>query len=325
MRGYRIQLPRRREAPAPLAIWLASPANRRGGPPPLTPAQQRVATVKQDSVCLTLGMFATSFKTYPLTFTYAAVGEAPEGKADILDVAGPANFSARFVVQRETHLPVMLMWHQPATTVLIRTPGQPAPNPLPPGALVAHAPVPPAATATQEERDQYAATIAALKAANARASQADRLSRLLRRFPRRRRHEVSVPSAARDCRRDDRGNHVRSNPDQREDSFRESSTSRNPESRSETLHARGGEDVCPSWRCPAQPVRAPGPCADADLRRGARHRRRSERCGHCRRNGHITGSEPATSAAMLEPATMQGNIGVATVSKVPPGRYMIQA
>jgi hypothetical protein len=135
----------------------------RGGPQPLTPAQQRVATVKQDFVRLTLGMFATSFKAYPLTFTYAAVGEAPEGKADILDVAGPANFSARFVVQRETHLPVMLMWQQPATTVLIRTPGQPAPNPLPPGAVVADAPVPPAVTATQEERDQYAATIATLR------------------------------------------------------------------------------------------------------------------------------------------------------------------
>ncbi len=71
----------------------------RGGPPPPTPAQQRVAGVKQDFVRLTLGMFATSFSTYPLTFTYAATGEAPEGKADILDVVGPANFSAQFVVQ----------------------------------------------------------------------------------------------------------------------------------------------------------------------------------------------------------------------------------
>src|SRR4029077_2135680 len=61
------------------------------------------------------------------------------------------------------HLPVMLMWHVPATTVVFRTPGQPAPNPVPPGALVVEAPAPPAATATQEERDQYAATIATLR------------------------------------------------------------------------------------------------------------------------------------------------------------------
>lgn len=50
-----------------------------------------------------------------MTFKYAAVGEAPEGKADILDVEGPANFAARFVVQQDTHLPVMLMWQLPAT------------------------------------------------------------------------------------------------------------------------------------------------------------------------------------------------------------------
>jgi hypothetical protein len=89
----------------------ASPeGGRRGGPPALNPTQQRIATVKQDFVRLTLGMFATSFPAYPLTFRYIAQGEAPEGKADILDVAGPINFSARFVVQRDTHLPVMLIW-----------------------------------------------------------------------------------------------------------------------------------------------------------------------------------------------------------------------
>src|SRR5438132_3579510 len=86
----------------------------RSGPPP-NPAQQRLTTVKQDFARLMLGVFAASFSPYPLTFKYAAEGEAPEGKADILDVAGPANFAVRFVVQRDTHLPVMLMWQQPAT------------------------------------------------------------------------------------------------------------------------------------------------------------------------------------------------------------------
>ena len=135
----------------------------RGGPPPISPAQQRVAGVKQDFVRLTLGMFATSFPSYPLTFRYAAQGEAPEGKADILDVTGPANFSARFVVQRETHIPVMLMWQVPATNVVFRTPGQPLPGTVPTGAVIVDAPAPPAATASQADRDQYAATIATLR------------------------------------------------------------------------------------------------------------------------------------------------------------------
>jgi len=88
----------------------------RGGPGPVSP----LAAVKQDFARLMLGMFAASFPSMPLTFKYAAVGEAPEGKADILDVNGAANFSMRFVVQRDTHLPVMVMWNAPA-------PGQPAP------------------------------------------------------------------------------------------------------------------------------------------------------------------------------------------------------
>jgi hypothetical protein len=81
----------------------------RGGPPPAA----RLTTVKQDFARLMLGAFAASFPSYPLTFKYAAEGEAPEGKADILDVNGPPPFAARLVVQRETHLPVMLMWQAP--------------------------------------------------------------------------------------------------------------------------------------------------------------------------------------------------------------------
>ena len=156
----------RGDAAAPATAGRAAgppqPGGRAGGPP-MNPAQQRLTTVKQDFARLILGMFATSFPSYPLTFKYAAQGEAPEGKADILDVGGPANFSARFVVQRDTHLPVMLMWQVPATNVVFRIPGQPPPPVIPPGSIVVDAPAPPAGTATQEERDQYAAAIANLR------------------------------------------------------------------------------------------------------------------------------------------------------------------
>jgi hypothetical protein len=89
------------------------PAGRAGGPL-LNPAQQRLTMVKQDFARLMLGVLAGSLPSYPLTFTYSGVGEAPEGKADVLDVAGPGNFSARLVVQQDTHLPVMLLWQQAA-------------------------------------------------------------------------------------------------------------------------------------------------------------------------------------------------------------------
>src|SRR5262249_30101616 len=54
----------------------------RGGPPP-NPAQQRLNTVKQDFARLMLGVFATSFPSFPVSFKYAAQGQAPEGVADI--------------------------------------------------------------------------------------------------------------------------------------------------------------------------------------------------------------------------------------------------
>jgi hypothetical protein len=154
-------------APAPAGRGPGPPppeGARGAGPtgPPLSPAAQRTLAVKQDFARLTLGMFAGSFSSYPLTFRYAGEGEAPEGKADVLDVSGPANFSARFVVQRNTHLPVMLMWQVPPNVVL-RIPGQPMPGPVPPGAVIVDAPAPPANTASQGDRDQYAATIADLR------------------------------------------------------------------------------------------------------------------------------------------------------------------
>src|SRR5262245_34839063 len=107
--------------PAPGAPAGRGGPGREGGPPaPPTPEQldaqrrQRLAAVKQDFIRLTLGMFATSFPSAPLTFSYVAKAEAPEGKADVLSVSGPDNFSARLFVNAETHLPIMMTWSQPA-------------------------------------------------------------------------------------------------------------------------------------------------------------------------------------------------------------------
>jgi hypothetical protein len=85
-----------------------------GGPPSAAGvAPGRLATTKQDFAKLWLGMFAASVTTFPVTFTYAGVAEAPQGQADVLEVKGPDNFSARLFVFRETHLPVMLTWEGP--------------------------------------------------------------------------------------------------------------------------------------------------------------------------------------------------------------------
>ena len=93
----------------------APPPPRPGVTPP-TPAQQEAAlrgrlnTAKQDFARLMLGMFATSYPTFPLTFSYLAQAEAPQGKADVIEVKGPGNFTGRLFINSQTHLPIMLTW-----------------------------------------------------------------------------------------------------------------------------------------------------------------------------------------------------------------------
>jgi hypothetical protein len=101
-----------------IQVALAAPPGRAGSP--TTPEQQgaartaRVAAAKQDFARLTPGMFAGSFRSYPLTFTYAGRAEAPQGQADVIDVKGPADFALRLFVNGETHLPIMVTWQAPA-------------------------------------------------------------------------------------------------------------------------------------------------------------------------------------------------------------------
>ena len=99
------------------------PPARAGGPPPPTAEQMaaaartRLGAVKQDFARLLLGMFAGSSPALPLTFSYIGKAEAPQGKADVLEVKGPPGpgaFAARLFINTDTHLPIMLTWIAPA-------------------------------------------------------------------------------------------------------------------------------------------------------------------------------------------------------------------
>jgi hypothetical protein len=151
---------------APPAGASAQPVRPAGmsmsGPPP-DPRKARVTSVKQDFVRLTLGMFATSFASYPLTFTPAGQAEAPQGKADVLDVKGAGNFAIKFFINSETHLPIMISWTTPATSAVVTAPGQSAPDSLPPGTIIVPGPALPGPTATDEERAKYAKDVQDLR------------------------------------------------------------------------------------------------------------------------------------------------------------------
>ena len=155
---------------------------RRGGPPPSGPASPAPAAapspggglgptlpVKQDFAKLTLGMFATSFSSYPLSFSHAGQAEAPEGKADVLDVKGAGNFTARLFIDSKTHLPLMLSWTTPPNLVPVVA-GQKPPANLPPGSTTFETPMPPPESASPEAKKQFESdALAARKKAMASA------------------------------------------------------------------------------------------------------------------------------------------------------------
>jgi hypothetical protein len=157
-------------AAGPAAIPPPGGAGNAQGPASApTPAQieaqrnARLMAAKQDFARFALGVFADAPAAYPLTFAYAAQAQAPQGTADVLDVRGQGNFALRLFIHSETRLPVMVSWQAPPTGVVVTTPGQPAPRTVAPGAVIMAAPAPPAATATQEEKDTYAKDVAALR------------------------------------------------------------------------------------------------------------------------------------------------------------------
>ncbi len=139
----------------------AAPAGGRG--PAADPRRARVAAVKQDFTRLSLGLFAAAPPAYPLTFAYAAMAEAPQGRADVLDVKGEGTFALRFFVHSDTRLPIMVSWTTPPTNVVVTVPGEPPPKTIAPGAVVVAGPPAPAAGAPKEEMDRYAKEVLAIR------------------------------------------------------------------------------------------------------------------------------------------------------------------
>jgi hypothetical protein len=134
----------------------------RGGPM-ADPRRARLTSVKQDYARLALGLFATA-PAYPLTYAYAAVAEAPQGRADVLDVKGEGTFTARLFVHSETRLPIMVSWTTPPANVIVTVPGQPPPSTVAPGAVVVAGPPAPPKDAPKEEMDKYSKEVLAIRA-----------------------------------------------------------------------------------------------------------------------------------------------------------------
>ena len=86
-----------RPVPPPPRPGMPAPPPRRDGG---AAARRALMQAKQDFARLLLGMFAGTTAAFPVTYSYVGQAEAPQGKADVIDVKGPANFAARLFVAR---------------------------------------------------------------------------------------------------------------------------------------------------------------------------------------------------------------------------------
>ena len=99
---------------------------------------------------LMLGWFANVHPSLHGAFSYVGEAESPEGKADVLEVAGAEGFSARMFVDRESRLPLMVTYRgpRPRMITVAGPPGGGRAARVPPANAAA---IPPA---SQEERPE---------------------------------------------------------------------------------------------------------------------------------------------------------------------------
>jgi len=87
-----------------------------GGPgTPGGPGGQRVdpaAQIRTEMYRLLLGVLPGNPALSRLSYTWVARAEAPSGAADVLDVTGPDNFTARLFIDEATRLPLMVTFQQ---------------------------------------------------------------------------------------------------------------------------------------------------------------------------------------------------------------------
>jgi hypothetical protein len=85
--------------------------------------------VLADLTRFTIGLILSTLPSFPVEYSYAGEAEAPDGKADALDVKGPQGFTARLFLDRQTHRPLMLAYQGKRPRVVTRT--GPRQGPLP--------------------------------------------------------------------------------------------------------------------------------------------------------------------------------------------------
>ncbi len=82
---------------------------RPGGDSPQAQAMQQ-QSINAEFARLLLGWLLTTQSAFPVEFSYLGEAEAPDGRADAIEVKGPNGFNARLFLDQKTHRPLMLSY-----------------------------------------------------------------------------------------------------------------------------------------------------------------------------------------------------------------------
>jgi hypothetical protein len=91
-------------------------------------AKQALHRNQAELARLLLGILGSTQTSFPVTYSHAGIAESPDGKADMIDVKGPDNFSARLFLDVQTHLPLMLTYMAPELRIVMATADRQATN-----------------------------------------------------------------------------------------------------------------------------------------------------------------------------------------------------
>lgn len=93
---------------------------RPGGDTPQGQARQQQA-VRSEFARLVLGLLLRTPSSFPVAYSYVGTAEAPDGKAEAIDVKGPHDFAARLFFDQKTHRLLMMTYQGQQPRIITRT------------------------------------------------------------------------------------------------------------------------------------------------------------------------------------------------------------
>jgi hypothetical protein len=90
---------------------------------------QQLRNSRAEFARFVVALLLTSPKAAPVDFAYGGEAESPDGKADVLDLKGEGSFTARLLVDKESHRPLMITYRGVSPQIRVQTQTMQGPPP----------------------------------------------------------------------------------------------------------------------------------------------------------------------------------------------------